>query len=307
MKLWLPISSPTCKELGSHHYILPKGKKRQKMKIQPLFLDPLERTQDKRCPQDWKDRQVNRVSHGFAEQRQASGTLYGNQRQVGKHELELMSCWSVTADSRLPRCSAAKNKAARQETQVWSLDQEDPLEKGMATHSSILAWRISWTEEPGRLQSMGSQRVRHGCSNWARTHTHTHTHTHSADNSENYNLSPLQMSLPVANFQRCAFHQRQAWVKLHLALCLLWLTIFSSAIFHLLSHLQSITLLASSIDARPCMLAVKLYYCIFQGTLLWDWKCFILCVCFYILFVWKSITNYYSIVLYSRLLVGYHG
>ena len=42
-----------------------------------------------------------------------------------------------------------------QETQVWSLSQEDPLEKGMATHSSILAWRIPWTEEPGGLQSMG--------------------------------------------------------------------------------------------------------------------------------------------------------
>ena len=44
---------------------------------------------------------------------------------------------------------------------VQSLDQEDPLEEGMATHSSILALRIPWTEEPGRLQSMGSQRVRH--------------------------------------------------------------------------------------------------------------------------------------------------
>ena len=42
---------------------------------------------------------------------------------------------------------------------VRSPDQEDPLEEGMATHSSILAWRIPWTEEPGRLQSMGSQRV----------------------------------------------------------------------------------------------------------------------------------------------------
>ena len=50
------------------------------------------------------------------------------------------------------------------ETQVPSLGQEDPLEKGMATHSSILAWRILWTEEPGGLQSMGSQRVRH---DWA--------------------------------------------------------------------------------------------------------------------------------------------
>jgi len=48
-----------------------------------------------------------------------------------------------------------------QETQVQSLVQEDPLEKGMATHSSILAWKIPWTEEPGRLQSMGSQRVGH--------------------------------------------------------------------------------------------------------------------------------------------------
>ena len=48
-----------------------------------------------------------------------------------------------------------------QETQVRSLGQEDPLEKEMATHSSILAWRIPWTEEPGGLQSTGLQRVRH--------------------------------------------------------------------------------------------------------------------------------------------------
>ena len=44
---------------------------------------------------------------------------------------------------------------------VWSLSQEDPLEKDMATHSNILAWRIPWTEEPGGLESMGSQKVRH--------------------------------------------------------------------------------------------------------------------------------------------------
>ena len=57
----------------------------------------------------------------------------------------------------------AQNLPAMQETQVQSLGWEDPLEKEMATHSSILAWRIPWTEEPGRLQSMGSQRVGH---NW---------------------------------------------------------------------------------------------------------------------------------------------
>ena len=50
---------------------------------------------------------------------------------------------------------------ARQETWVQSLGWEDPLEMEMATHSSILAWRILWTEEPGEVQSMGSQRVRH--------------------------------------------------------------------------------------------------------------------------------------------------
>ena len=51
-----------------------------------------------------------------------------------------------------------KNPPAMQETQVQSLGGEDPLEKGMATHCSILAWRIPWTEEPGGLQSTGSQR-----------------------------------------------------------------------------------------------------------------------------------------------------
>ena len=49
-----------------------------------------------------------------------------------------------------------------QEMWIWSLDQEDPLEKEMTTHSSILPWEIPWTEEPGGLQSMRSQRVGHG-------------------------------------------------------------------------------------------------------------------------------------------------
>ena len=54
-----------------------------------------------------------------------------------------------------------KRLPAMQETQVRSLGQKDPLEKEMATHSSTLAWKIPWTEEPCRLQSMGLQRVRH--------------------------------------------------------------------------------------------------------------------------------------------------
>ena len=54
-----------------------------------------------------------------------------------------------------------KRLPAMQETRIRSLGQEDPLEKEMATHSVTVAWKIPWTEEPGRLQSMGSQRVTH--------------------------------------------------------------------------------------------------------------------------------------------------
>ena len=58
--------------------------------------------------------------------------------------------------------SDSKESACNEETRVRSLGWEDPLEKGIATRSSILAWRILWTEEPGWLQSVGLQRVRHG-------------------------------------------------------------------------------------------------------------------------------------------------
>ena len=63
-----------------------------------------------------------------------------------------------------PGDSGVKNLPAMQGTRILSVSQEEPLEKGMATHSSILAWRRPWTEEPGGIQSMGSQRVGH---DWA--------------------------------------------------------------------------------------------------------------------------------------------
>ena len=69
-----------------------------------------------------------------------------------------------------PGGSAVKNPPAVQETQVRTLGQEDSLEEGMATHSSIPAWRIPWTEEPGRLRSIGLQRVRRNWSDLAHTH-----------------------------------------------------------------------------------------------------------------------------------------
>ena len=80
---------------------------------------------------------------------------------------DIILCKRVTSSLRLdndscllfPSGSVVKNPPAMQETLVQSLGQDNPLEKGMATHFSILAWRIPWTEEPGGLQSMGSQRV----------------------------------------------------------------------------------------------------------------------------------------------------
>ena len=68
---------------------------------------------------------------------------------------------SLNKENSFPGGSVVKNLPAKQEMQVQSLDWEDPLEKEMATHSSILAWGIPWTEECGGLESMRSQRVRH--------------------------------------------------------------------------------------------------------------------------------------------------
>ena len=80
------------------------------------------------------------------------------------HTLSPADTAALTPQSAYPVAQMIKNPPAMQETWVWSLDWEDPLEKGTAPQSSILAWKIPWTEESGRLQSTGSQRVGH---DWA--------------------------------------------------------------------------------------------------------------------------------------------
>ena len=77
------------------------------------------------------------------------------------HALSVLLCLPYLASLVAQRL---KHLPPMRENWVWSLSWEDPLEKEMTTHSSILAWRIPWTEEPGRPQSLGSQRVRH---DWA--------------------------------------------------------------------------------------------------------------------------------------------
>ena len=78
---------------------------------------------------------------------------------VEKPNFPSLNCYFQFCKNLMSFPDGLVKNSAMEETQVPSLDQEDPLEKEMAAHSSILAWRILWTEEPGRLQSMGSQRV----------------------------------------------------------------------------------------------------------------------------------------------------
>ena len=96
-----------------------------------------------------------------------------------------------------------KNPPAMQETQVLSLGWEDPSEKEIATHSSILALRIPWTEEPGGLQPMGSHTAGHAC-----TRMHTHAHMTQASPSHGRGLTSL---LPL--LQGC-FNARSSEKKL---------------------------------------------------------------------------------------------
>ena len=82
-----------------------------------------------------------------------------------------------------------------QETGVWSLDWEASLEKGMATHSSILAWRSPWTEKPGELQPMGSQRVRHNWVTSTFTFSYNYWHSGCIYNSVQFSCSVMSNSL----------------------------------------------------------------------------------------------------------------
>ena len=81
-----------------------------------------------------------------------------------------------------------KRLSTMRETRVRSLGREDPLEKEMAIHSSTIAWKIPWTEEPGRLQSMGSQRVGHDCATSLKVEKHPQTKVSPCD-SEMLRLS----------------------------------------------------------------------------------------------------------------------
>ena len=84
------------------------------------------------------------------------------QEKYGSTFKAIPFCHGLAKKPSFPDGSVVKNLSAMQETWVQSLGWEDPLEQGMTTHSSTLAWTIPWTEKPGCLQSIGSHRVGHG-------------------------------------------------------------------------------------------------------------------------------------------------
>ena len=100
--------------------------------------------------------------------------------------LALWKCYGAST-----MAQQVKNPPAMQEMQVQSLNQEDLLEEGMATHSSILAWRIPWTEEPGGLWSLKAQRVGHNWSDWA----HGKCFIYTFDKGISYHC-PTEMGIP---------------------------------------------------------------------------------------------------------------
>ena len=117
-----------------------------------------------------------RVSTAFTQDTQRSFFPKDNK----KSKICFKQINDISKLSRWLSCKEFPCKAGPREMWVQSLGREDPLKESKATHSRILAWIISWTEEPGGLQSMGLHRVGPDWSNLARalTHTRTHTHTH---------------------------------------------------------------------------------------------------------------------------------
>ena len=125
--------------------------------------------------------------------------------------------------------SVVKNLPAMKETQFWFLGQEDPLEMETATHSSILAWRIPWTEEPGRLQSVGSQRAGH---DWV-TKTHTCNYFKILSTWWIFSLTLIPIWIFLYHTKYCdELHNTfAAWMLLYVSFCQLFSCLYIGCMF----------------------------------------------------------------------------
>ena len=174
--------------------------------------------------------------------------------------LILVLLWYSYATSFYPSISpvaqAVKRLPAMQETWVQSLGQEDPLEKDMATHSSILAWRIPWTEEPARLQSMRSQKIRH---DWMTSLHFTSPYIRHFFNCKWNLMTPCHLLKPLIEFLLTQSTDPNRNSKV----CIVWphLTIPTPfcVTFHIVTHtLLTLALLQVFID-NTCLFSHNLY------------------------------------------------
>ena len=125
---------------------------------------------------------------------------------------DLTHCWiwrntMMTIVLTFPGGSVVKNPPAMQEKWIWSLGWEDPLEKEMATHSSILAWEVPWTEELCGLQSVGSQRVRRGWSDLAWMHAVSLMLSERIWRARGMDISFLKFRFSIKIFDFCYWQQ----------------------------------------------------------------------------------------------------
>ena len=99
--------------------------------------------------------------------------------------------------------------------QVWSLGQEDPLEEEMVTHSSILAWRIPWTEQPGRLQSMGSKKCQTWPTFWSLSHSLETCQVFTQEHEQGP-VATHPLAFPGSCYQELGLESHWAWVPRHI-------------------------------------------------------------------------------------------
>ena len=151
-----PIGHPNPKSINKSLYIKIGSKQFIELTVQPIKLQKFQRKKEENLS-EIDQAKITQLLHKslIPQKKKKNKLIYLTSSKLKSFLLQKMG---------FPASSMVKNLPSRkdlQETQVCSLGWDDPLEEDMATHSSILAWRIPWTEEPGGLQSMGSQRVGH--------------------------------------------------------------------------------------------------------------------------------------------------
>ena len=152
--MWDPVSHSHCSVMKWPYHFLNE----RKFCLKSLKILDSTKGKKKHREEGWWPQWYMLVTSWFCSALNISG---GPNRAGDRGKGSVYCLSSALISEKTLVVQTVKNLPAVQETRIWSLGQEDSLEKGTVTHSSILVWKIAWTEEPGGLQFMGLQRVRH--------------------------------------------------------------------------------------------------------------------------------------------------